>query len=88
VIHEKVHHALRITASVAISSHGLLAPIFFEETVNGERYLSMLCNTFVPHLLATGLLLQTLWFMQDGERPQTANAVLDFPHDTLDSHVI
>jgi hypothetical protein len=37
--------------SVAISSHGLLGLIFFEETVNSERYLSMLHSTFVPHLL-------------------------------------
>jgi hypothetical protein len=39
VIHEKVHHALRITVWVAISSHGQLVPIVFEETVNSERYL-------------------------------------------------
>jgi hypothetical protein len=37
VIYEKVHHAPRITLWVAISSHGLLGPIFFEETVNSER---------------------------------------------------
>jgi hypothetical protein len=64
VILDEVHHAPRITVWVAISSHGLLRPIFFEETVNIEHYLSMLWNTFVPHLLATGLPLQTQWFMQ------------------------
>jgi hypothetical protein len=85
VIHEKVHHASRITVWVAISSHGLLGPIFFEETVNRECYLSMLYDTFVPHL-ATGLLLQTQWFMHDGARLHTANVVLDFLYDTFDSH--
>jgi hypothetical protein len=73
---------------VTISSHGLLGPIFFEETVNSERYCRMLHNTFVPNLLATSLLLQTQWFMQDGARLYTANIVLDFLHDTFDSHVI
>jgi hypothetical protein len=58
VIHEKVHHAPRITVWVAISSHALLGPVFFEDTANSEHYLSMLHNTFVPQLLATGLLLQ------------------------------
>jgi hypothetical protein len=53
VIREKVHHAQRITVWVVISSHGLLGPIFFEETVNSEHCLSMLRNAFVPHL-ATG----------------------------------
>jgi hypothetical protein len=56
VVHEKLHHAPRITVWVTISSHGLLGPIFFEEAVNSERYSSMLHNTFVPHLLAMGLL--------------------------------
>jgi hypothetical protein len=83
VIHEKVHHALRITVWVTILSHGLLGPIFFEETMNSERYLSMLCNTFVPHLLAAVLL-----FMWHGARPHTANLILGFLHDTSDSHAI
>jgi hypothetical protein len=59
VIHEKVHHALRITVWAVISSHGLLGAIFFDETVNSERYLTMLRNTSVPHLLATVLSSQT-----------------------------
>jgi hypothetical protein len=62
--------------------------IFFEETVSSERYLIMLHNTFVPQLLATGLPLQTQWFMQDGARPYTENVVLEFLHDTFDSRVI
>jgi hypothetical protein len=87
VIHEKMHHACRITMWVTMSSHGLLGPIFFEEAVNSERYLSMGHNTSVPQLLATGLPLQTHWFMQDGVRPHTANVVLDFLHDSFDSRV-
>jgi hypothetical protein len=60
--------------------------IFFEETVHSARYVSMLRNTFVPHL-ATDLPLQTQWFMQDGARPHTANVVLNFLHETFDSYV-
>jgi hypothetical protein len=67
VVHEKVQRAPRITMWVAISSHGLLGPVFFEETVNNGHYLIMLCSTFVPEL-ATALPLQTQWFMQDGAR--------------------
>jgi hypothetical protein len=61
---------------------------FLWETVNSERYLSVLHNTFVPRLLATHLPLQTQWFMQDGARPHTANVVFNFQHDTFDWHVI
>jgi hypothetical protein len=85
VIHEKVHHAPRITVWVAISSHGLLGPICFEETINIEHYFHMLHNTFVPHLLATGLPFQTQWFMQDGARPHKANVVFIFLYDIFDS---
>jgi hypothetical protein len=59
--HQRIHvwfwevASPRITAWVAISSHGLLGPVLFEETFNSERYLSMLHNTFVAHLLATSL---------------------------------
>jgi hypothetical protein len=69
----------------AISDHGLLESILFEETVNSECYLCMLHNTFVPHLLVTGLPLKTQLFMQEGVRLHMANVVLDFPHDTSDS---
>jgi hypothetical protein len=48
----------------------------------------MLRNTFVPYFLATGLSLQTQWFMQDGARLHTANVVLDILHDTFNLHVI
>jgi hypothetical protein len=88
MIHEKVRHALRITVWAAISSHGLLGPIFFEETVNSVRYLSMLPNTFVLHRLSAGLPLQTQWFVQDGARLHTANIILDFLHDIFDLCVI
>jgi hypothetical protein len=88
VIHEKCIMHRELTVWVAISSHGLLRPIFFEETVNSERYLSMLGNTFVPHLLVTGSSLQTQWSMQDGARPHTANIVSDFLHDNFDSRII
>jgi hypothetical protein len=70
------------------STHGLLGPVCFEETVSSERYLSLLRNTSAPHLLATALPLQTQWFMHDGARPHTANVVLDFLHDNFDSRVI
>jgi hypothetical protein len=48
VIHEKVHHATRITVWVATSSHGLPGPIFFEETVN--ICTIRLCLTFLPQV--------------------------------------
>ena len=70
MIHEKVHHAPRIRVWVAISSHGLLGPTFFQETVNSERYLSMLRNTFVPLLLATVLPLYSMVHTGRSQAPE------------------
>jgi hypothetical protein len=81
VTREMVHHA-ECGLPFQVMTAG---PIFFEQTVNSEHYLSTLHNTFMPHLLATGLPLQTQWFMQDGARPRTVNIVLDFLHDIFDS---
>jgi hypothetical protein len=83
-----MHHALKITVWVTISSHGLIGPVFFDQTVNSEHYLSMLRNSFVPQLIATGLPLNTQWYMQDEAILQTANVVSDFLHDTFGPSVI
>ena len=48
----------------------------------------MLENSFIPHLLATGLPIYTQWCMQDGAHPHTANVVLDFLYETFNLHVM
>jgi hypothetical protein len=60
VLTEKTHHAPKITIWVAIYSQGPIGPVFFDQTVNSERYLSLLHNSFVPQLIATGLPLNTV----------------------------
>jgi len=69
----------------AISTHGIIGPFFFDDTVTKERYKDMLQNSFIPHLLATGLPIHThtQWFMQDGACPHTANVVLDILYENL-----
>jgi hypothetical protein len=75
---ERSSHGRKVTVWVAISSNSLIGPIFFNETVDSQRYLHMLQNDFVPQLMATQLLIGTQWFMQDGATPHTVNVVLDF----------
>jgi hypothetical protein len=48
----------------------------------------MFRNDFVPRFLATDLLLQTQWFMQDCASPHTVNVVLNFLHNIFDPRVI
>jgi hypothetical protein len=44
----KVHDADMIALWAAIPSRGLIRLIYFDQTVNSEWYLRMVCNSFVP----------------------------------------
>jgi hypothetical protein len=49
----------KITVWVAISSHGIIGPVFFNETVNSYCYLAILHNNFMLQLIATELPIST-----------------------------
>lgn len=67
-----------MTVSLAISSHEVIGPSFFNWTVNCQQYLHMLHIDFAPQSVATQLPISTKWFMQDGATPHTADTVLNF----------
>jgi hypothetical protein len=46
VIHEKVHYVLRPTVWVTTPSHGLLGPIFCEETVDSGALFMLVVQCF------------------------------------------
>jgi hypothetical protein len=62
---ERDNYGNKITVWVAISSHGIIGPFFCDNMVNSYCYLAMLHNNFMPQLIATGLPINTEWFMQD-----------------------
>lgn len=78
---KKMHPSVRVTVGIAVSTTGLNGPVFFKQTVNSGHYLTMRC--FMSHLIATGLPLNTQWFLQDGVTPHTENIVLDFMNVTF-----
>lgn len=72
----------------AISSHGIIGPYFFRDaagatvTVNGDRYLEMLENYFIPELFnfcgQHALDPSIMSFMQDGARVHIPNRTLAY----------
>jgi hypothetical protein len=66
---------------VAISSHGILGPFFFDGMV-------MLSSVFVPELLGNRLLINAEWFVQCGARSHMANVVFDILHGIFGPQVI
>jgi hypothetical protein len=79
---------IKTTVWIAISSQAQMGLLFFDQIVNNESYVSMICNSFMLWLNATDLLLNTRLFMQDGATPHTANTVLDSLHDTFSPSMI
>lgn len=71
----------RISVWCAICEEGIFGPVFIDQTVNGERYLRLLRERFIPY--AQGMnAVDRYWFMQDGANPHRTIDVLDF----LDEH--
>ena len=88
IVHEVESFGPKVCVWAAMSSHGIIGPFFFNDTVNSVRYNDMLLNFFIPQLLARGLPMNTQWFMQDGARPHTANLVLDLLHENFENRVM
>jgi inhibitor of nuclear factor kappa-B kinase subunit alpha len=81
-------HSDKVTVWCAMSSRGIIGPYVFSDTVNSDRYISLLNNKFLPELRKRSTDINSEWFMQDGATPHTANKVLDMLHDTFDERVI
>ena len=67
-------HPEKTTVWAAICADRLIGPFFFDQTVNGERYLSMLQEQFWPEVERIGL-NEKMIFMQDGAPPHWSRAV-------------
>ena len=58
-LHEKENYGAEVNVWTAISTHVIIGAFFFDDTATKERYKDMLENSFIPHLLATGLPIHT-----------------------------
>lgn len=67
-------HPEKTTVWAVICTEALIGPFFFDQTVNGERYLSMLQQQFWPEVKRLGL-KNTMIFMQDGAPPHWSREV-------------
>ena len=84
---EKSLHPQRLTVWCAISSKGIIGPIFIEGTVNHESYRRVLEENFIPAIQGTQDINQ-IWFMQDGATPHRTNDVFKVLEEHFDNRVI
>ena len=75
-------HDERVTVWAAFNADGIVGPFFFEDdegnadTVNKDRYLSILKKRFIPALRIKGFNINDVWFQQDRATPHIARDVL------------
>ncbi len=77
----------KITVWAARSAHGIIGPVFLQETVNAENYRALLENDICPELESRGHLKKAI-FQQDRAKPHTSNENLLFLRLKFDKRVI
>ena len=79
---ERPLHSAKCTAWIAISTHGIIGPFWFEDvngqalTINTLRYIQVLDRFWTELGRRRGITRATQWFQQDGATPHTSNESL------------
>lgn len=77
----------KVTVWAAVSSRGVIGPVFLRDTVTSKRYIEIL-REFVAIENALVDSSATSWFMQDGARPHRTADVFRFLEEYFDNRVI
>jgi len=76
---KKSTQSVSVTVWIGVSASGLVGPFFFEGTVTGDSYVSMLNNNFLPSV--ENWPLGEMWFQQDGAPPHYSIAARNWLND-------
>jgi hypothetical protein len=76
-----------VTVWSALSSEGVLGPVFYDGTVDGNNYLNMLRDVVVPQF-RTRANFAELYFQQDGTTPHYALLVRNYLDNIFPLHWI
>jgi len=75
-------HSVKFTAWIAISKHGIIGPLWFEDenvrsvTINTERYFQVLGKFWTALGRRKEVIRVLQWFQQDGATPHSSNESL------------
>ena len=92
VLHESSLHSDKITVWCGLWAGGVGWPYFLRDdqdrhvTVNGNRYLSLITEYFLPQL--DDMDLKDMWFQQDGTTSLTANVAINLLETKFGERVI
>jgi hypothetical protein len=72
---EKSLHPQKHTVRRAISSAGIVGPVFLDDTVNAGRYPKLRKHHFVPSLQCMGVNMEETFFQKYRARTHTVNVI-------------
>ncbi len=88
IVHQRALHPRRTTVWCALSSSGIIGPVFIHENINSELYINVLNRNFIPALQGMGVNMSETWFMQDGARPHRTQSVLELLNEHFGEKII
>lgn len=84
--HEAPLHDAKIGVWCAVSRKRLIGPIFFNNTINADRYRTDILEPFLEQLNEREI--EEAWFQQDGATAHTARASLRFLEEIFANRII
>lgn len=79
-------HPEKVGVWVAMSRRRIYGPVFFEDTINGERYRNNLLQPFIEQLMDDEL--RDGFFQQDGATAHTAQETMTYLRQFFDDRLI
>lgn len=79
-------HSPKIGVWVAMSRRRVIGPIFFQGTINAERYINQILNPFINQLHDDEL--HNGYFQQDNARPHVARVTMEYLRQFYDERLI
>ncbi len=85
---EEAHiHPKKVMVWAAISSHGIIGPVFIRGTVTSSSYHSLIKDDIIPELDIRGYLKSAV-YRQDGAKPHISDKNLLLPRNTFKNCII
>lgn len=79
-------HPVKIGVWVAMSRQRIIGPIFFQETINAQRYQTILLESFINQL--DDIELTSGYFQQDSATAHTAQITINYLHQFFPDRLI
>lgn len=86
IVHEMPLHDLKIGVWCAVNAYRIIGPIFFANTVNGQRYRNTIIKPFLEYLC--DIECTQAYFQQDSATAHTADLSLQLIEEIFEDRVI